>query len=282
TGGEIVNADALQVYRDLKVLSARPGAEEEARAPHHLFGFLDAAVACSAGLWSRLAAEAISGIAARGRLAILVGGTGLYFRALSEGLSPIPDIADNIRERVRRRRVELGSEAFHADLVARDPASACLVAGDAQRLLRAAEVLEATGRPLSYFQAMRREPLIAAPLAALVIEPERAALYRIAEARFDAMLSAGAVDEARALLSRSLDPALPAMKALGAAELMAHLRGEMTLAEAVLLAKRNTRRFVKRQLTWFRNQTPGWMRALDARSAVEMLASNKAIAPLAP
>jgi tRNA dimethylallyltransferase len=269
-GAEIVNADAMQVYRDLSILSARPGPGEIARAPHHLFGFLGAEARCSAGLWSRAAAGALAGIAERGRRAIVVGGTGLYFKALEEGLSPIPEIPPGLREAGRRRLDDIGLAAFRAELLARDPSAARIPAHDRQRLLRARDVLEATGRPLIAFQS-HRSAMIAPPAAALVIEPGREDLYTACDARFDRMMENGALDEARALLARSLDSSLPAMKALGAAELMAHLRGKTSLEEAVDLAKRNTRRFVKRQLTWFRNQTPGWRRANDAAGAVEML-----------
>jgi tRNA dimethylallyltransferase len=272
-GGEIVNADSMQVYRDLRILAARPGADETSRAPHHLFGFLDAAVAGSAGVWVRAAAEVIAEIAARGRPAIVVGGTGLYFRALSDGLSPIPDVPAEVREGVRRQLAEMGAEAFRDALIARDPAAARFRSSDIQRTLRAAEVLEATGKTLSHFQSLPAGPLIPPPAARLVIEPERATLYRNCEARFDRMLAEGALEEARALLSRGLDLGLPAMKALGAAELMAHLRGELTLAEAADRAKRNTRRFAKRQLTWYRHQAPDWTRAASPGAALDLLRS---------
>lgn len=267
-GAEIVNADAMQVYRDLRVLTARPAPDDLARAPHHLFGHMDAATRGSAGSWAREAAAAIADISARGKPAIVVGGTGLYFRALSEGLSPIPDIPGEVRSAVRRRREEIGSDAFYAELLARDPSAARLGPRDVQRLARAAEVLEATGKPLSHFQASPPAPLVPPPAAAIVIEPDRETLYRACDLRLDRMLAAGALEEARALLARNLDPSLPVMKALGAAELMAHLRGELTLSAAVDLAKANTRRFAKRQITWFRNQAPGWMRAADSDAAV--------------
>ncbi len=266
-GAEIVNADAMQVYRDLRILTARPSPDDLARAPHHLFGHMDAATRCSAGLWAREAAAAIADISARGKPAIVVGGTGLYFRALSVGLSPIPDIPAEVRSAVRRRREEIGSEAFYAELVARDPSAGRLGPRDAQRLARAAEVLAATGKPLSHFQALPPTPLVPPPAAAIVIEPDRETLYGACDLRLDRMLAEGAVEEARALLVRNLDASLPAMKALGAAELMAHLRGELTLGAAIDLAKANTRRFAKRQTTWFRNQAPDWMRVQDPAEA---------------
>lgn len=281
-GGEIVNADALQVYADLDILSARPGPEERARAPHHLYGFLDASERCSAGRWARAAADIIADIAARGRPAIVVGGTGLYFRALEEGLSPIPAIDPAIREKAQARLAELGAERFREEVIARDPGMARLAPGDAQRQLRAWEVVEATGVTLSQFQNAPRAPLIGPPAARLVIEPDRETLYAACDARFEAMLAAGGLDEARRLLARGLDPALPAMKALGAAELMAHLAGEISLKEAVLLAKQNTRRFAKRQLTWLRNQARDWSRVSDGGAAAEYFRARHDILAAAP
>ncbi|MGE0409768.1 MAG: tRNA (adenosine(37)-N6)-dimethylallyltransferase MiaA [Amphiplicatus sp.] len=265
-GGEIVNADAIQVYRDLEILSARPGPDDLARAAHHLFGFLDGAARCSAGRWAGAAAAAIADIAPRGP-AIIVGGAGLYFKALTEGLSPIPEAPEAIRAAARARLAEIGPDAFRAEIVARDPAMARLRTSDAQRLIRAWEVAEATGRPFSSFQAAPRAPLFSAPARRFVIEPPREALYAAAEARFDDMMRRGALDEARRLLARGLDPGLPVMKALGAAELMAHLRGEISLDAAILLAKQNTRRFIKRQTTWFRHQAADWPRVENWREA---------------
>jgi tRNA dimethylallyltransferase len=270
-GGEIVNADSMQVYRDLRILTARPSPQDLERARHHLFGHVDAATSCSAGMWARQAAQAIADIAAREEVAIVVGGTGLYFRALSEGLSPVPEVPNDVRAAVRRRCEQIGSEAFRAELLARDPAAARLSPADVQRHIRAAEVLEATGRPLAEFQSMARESLIPTLAAKIVIEPDRETLYRDCDARFDRMLAAGALEEARAFKGRALDPSLPAMKALGVAELVSHLQGQMTLADAAELAKRNTRRFAKRQLTWFRNQTPDWPRASGPAEAVRVL-----------
>lgn len=267
-GGEIVNADALQVYADLDILSARPSPEETARVSHHLFGFLDGAERCSAGRWARAAARAVGEIHGRGRPAIVAGGTGLYFRALEEGLSPIPAIPDAARNEAREAYERLGAEAFHAELVARDPGAARIAVADRQRLLRSWEVQAATGKPLSAHQAAARAPLIEPPAARMVIEPDRETLYADCDARFDAMLARGGLEEARRLKARGLSPDLPVMKALGAAELIAHLGGALGLEEAAELAKRNTRRFAKRQLTWFRNQTPGWPRARTPDEAV--------------
>ena len=262
--GEIVNADAMQVYSDLCILTARPPTQEEAAIPHHLYGVLDGAERCSAGRWARLASETIRDILARGRPSIVVGGTGLYFRALEDGLSPIPEIPAAVRERAGERIKELGPAAFRAEVVARDPAMARLPEGDSQRLLRAWEVFEATGKPLSHFQTLPRTPLIESVASRIVIDPPRDVLYARCDARATAMLAEGAVEEARALIARGLDPALPVMKALGVAEIGAMLRGALTKDDALALLQQNTRRFAKRQLTWFRNQAADWPRAASA------------------
>lgn len=276
TGAEIVNADAIQVYRDLEILSARPSAADERRARHHLFGFLDARERCSAGRWARAAAAVIDEISTRSVPAVVVGGTGLYFRALGEGLSAMPAVPEDVRTRLLKRREEIGAAAFRDEFVARDPRSAKFAPGDQQRIMRAAEVLEATGRSIHEFQSERGDALIAPPIAHIVIEPDRAALYAACEARFERMVAAGALEEARRLAERGLDPSLPAMKALGVAELLAALRGEMSLDEAVARAKMNTRRFAKRQLTWFRGQATDWTRVADWRSAADLAAKTLA------
>ena len=269
-GAEIVNADALQVYRDLKILSARPTPQEEARIAHHLFGHIDGAIRYSAGEWLRDAAQAIGEIHARGRQAVIVGGTGLYFRALEKGLSQAPPIPPEIRIEAEARFARLGAAAFRDEVLAFDPPMARLQPGDRQRHIRAWEVFHAAGAPLSEIQKSAGAPMVGNINARVVIEPPRNALYAAIDARFDTMIERGAVNEAAALLGRGLDPGLPVMKALGAAELIAHLRGETPLDAAIDLAKRNTRRFAKRQLTWFRHQTPAWPRAASWDEAVEI------------
>ena len=271
TGGEIVNADAMQIYRDLRVLTARPSVADEAQAPHHLYGILDAAEHCSAGHWARLAAKTIDEIAGRGATVIITGGTGLYFKALEEGLSPVPDVPAPIRDRARARWLELGAAAFRAEVIVRDPAMERLPEGDTQRLLRAWEVFEETGKPLSYFQSLPRKPLIDAPLARVVVEPQRETLYARCDTRAAKMLEEGGIDEVRVLLARKLDPLLPAMKALGVAEIAALLRADVDRLGALEQLQQNTRRFAKRQLTWFRNQAADWPRAADTDSAVKLL-----------
>lgn len=270
-GGEIVNADAIQVYADLAVLSARPGPEALSCAPHHLYGTIDGATRCSAGQWARDAAAIIAEITARGKTAVVVGGTGLYFRALEEGLSPIPDAPPAIRAEAAAHYNAVGGEAFRAEVLRQAPGLSWIPAGDRQRLMRAWEVFAATGAPLTAFQDLPRAPLIAGVAARLVIEPARAALYAACEMRFDHMMAAGALEEAMRLRARGLAPDLPVMKALGAAELLAHLGGALDLETAIALAKQNTRRFAKRQLTWFRNQAPDWPRAVDSTEALALL-----------
>jgi len=263
-GGEIVNADALQLYRDLHVLSARPTPDEEALAPHHLFGTADAAEGWSVGRWLRAATEVLAAIAARGRPAIVVGGTGLYFRALTAGLADIPAVPAAERQAAEQAFDERGEDAFRADLRAIDPASEARIArADRQRLTRALAVARSSGRPLSDWHAATRPALGEGSWRAAVLEPPREALYASIDARLGAMVAAGGVEEASALMARGLDPRLPAMKAVGLRELT---DPALTPAEALAAAQQATRRYAKRQLTWFRNQAPAWLRinAVDA------------------
>jgi len=260
-GGEIVGADALQIYRDLRVLSARPSAEEEALVPHRLYGVADASESWSVGRWLDAASAALADIAARGKAAVVVGGTGLYFRALTHGLAEVPQVAADVRRRAAEAFERLGEAAFREDLRGRDPqAEARISPGDRQRLTRAWEVHEATGRPLSGFQADTRPHLAAGSWRAAVLAPPREALYGRCNRRLGDMVEAGALEEAAALMARRLDPALPAMKAVGLRELASYLDGERSLEEALALARQETRRYAKRQSTWFRNQTPTWPR----------------------
>jgi tRNA dimethylallyltransferase len=267
-GGEIVNADALQLYADLRVLTARPSPEEEARAAHHLFGVADGADGWSVGRWLGAALPVLDSIAARGRRTIVVGGTGLYFRALTQGLAEIPAVPASARSAAAEAFERLGEDAFRQALAERDPAAARRIApGDRQRLLRAFEVAEATGKALTDWQADTAAPLGPDQWRAVVLEPERKALYARCDARLTAMVEHGALKEVRALMARGLDPAAPIMKAVGMRELAAHLSGELTLPEATALAQQETRRYAKRQMTWFRNQTPNWPRLKDEGEA---------------
>jgi tRNA dimethylallyltransferase len=269
--GTVINADSMQVYRELAVLTARPPAADIARAPHRLYGVVPAAQSYSVGSWLEDAARAIAEATGAGRLPILTGGTGLYFKALLEGLAPIPDIPPEIRQVWRTRGEELGSEGLYRELEARDPAMAArLRPSDTQRLVRALEVIDATGISLLEWQGGAAAPVLRPEgLVKLVIAPEREPLYAAIDARFDAMMAAGAIEEVRALLAQHLDPGLPAMRAHGVRELAAYLAGEMTLDEAVAKAKTESRRYAKRQMTWARRFMQDWDWFPDGHAAVE-------------
>lgn len=255
-GGTVINADSMQVYGVLHVVTARPSAADEARAPHRLYGTVPPAERMSAARWRDLALEEIHMAHADGRLPIVVGGTGLYLRTLMQGIADMPDIPAEVRESTLALQRDIGSPALHARLAGRDPETAGrLNPGDTQRLVRAWEVLEATGHGITWWQR-HATPVPPAGLSflPLVVEPPRDRLYAQCDARFLAMLDQGALGEVRQLATLGLDPDLPAMKALGVPELLAHLRGEVTLAEATARAQQMTRNYAKRQLTWFRHQ----------------------------
>jgi tRNA dimethylallyltransferase len=261
-GGPVVNADSMQVYSILDVLTARPSADEMRRAPHLLYGHVSPAVAYSTGAFMR---DVLS-IADSGKLSgapIFVGGTGLYFRALEEGISEMPDIPETIRDRWRYELADKGAEKLHRILMREDPRVAMMLrAGDGQRIVRALEVLQASGRSILEWQAERGKPLIDRDSARfIVIEPDRAELVARIDRRFDHMIEAGALEEVKALAALNLDPQLPAMKAIGVRELQAALAGEISMAEAIERAKIATRQYAKRQSTWFRHQLgPHWLR----------------------
>jgi tRNA dimethylallyltransferase len=252
----------MQVYRDLRVLTARPSPEEERQAPHELFGRIDGAVNFSAGRWLAEANAVRGRIVAQGSVAIFVGGTGLYLRALTLGFSDIPHVPEDVRAEVRAGAEAFESAQLHSQLTARDPATAArLRPSDRQRILRALEVLAATGRPLASFHGARGAPLLApGQWAGIFLAPEREALNAAIDRRFDAMLRAGALEEVTALAARKLDPALPVMRAHGAPHLIAHLRGDVSLAEAASRSALDTRRYAKRQFTWARHQMPEFAR----------------------
>jgi tRNA dimethylallyltransferase len=268
TGGVLINADSMQVYGDLRILTARPSVEEEASAPHRLFGHVDAAVNYSVALWLEAARGALAESRRDGRPAIFVGGTGLYFKALTQGLSGIPAVPDAVRAAVRARGASIPVADLHAELARRDPLMAArLRPSDPQRILRALEVLESTGRSLAAFQGARTPPLLdIAATRAIFLEPQRDELKRRINMRFEAMLEAGALAEAEALRRRDLDPALPLMRAHGLRHLIAHLNGEMALSEAAELAKRDTRTYARRQFTFARHQLPGFVWAGEAEA----------------
>lgn len=254
-GGSVINADSMQVYRELPILTAQPDAAAQSRAPHLLYGVLGIEELCSAGRWLAMAQAAIAETRAAGRLPIVVGGTGLYLRGLTGGLADIPPVPEDVRAAVRARLAEIGPAAFHGELAAQDPEMAArLHPSDGQRLGRAAEVLAATGRSLADWQ--RDTPAPAAQgLRTILVNPPREGLYAACDGRFEAMLAAGAMEEAGAVAARTdLDDSLPALKALGLRELMAHLAGTLSREAAVAAAQTATRQYAKRQMTWFRGQ----------------------------
>ena len=251
-GGVVINADSMQVYRELRILTARPTPDEEALCPHALYGVRDAGEPGSVAWWRDAALAAMRAAWAEGRLPILCGGTGLYFAALTDGLTDIADPGEAARMAARGLLAKLGPAALHARLAARDPRTASLLRPtDSQRLARAWEVLEGTGRGLAEWREGARLPPAPARFAAVLLAPERAGLVAAIEARFADMLRQGAAQEVAALLARELPPALPAMRAHGVPELAAHLRGETGLAEAAARAIRAQQRYSKRQATWF-------------------------------
>lgn len=276
--GVVINADSMQLYEDLAILTARPSEREQRGVPHRLFGVRDAARPCSAAAWEAMATAEIEAAWAKDRLPILVGGTGLYFRALLEGLADIPAIPPFVREQTRRERLEAGAGALHRRLAALDPGMAArLEPGDGQRIARALEVIRTTGRSLAAYQAERRpgglaEAERAGRIVKAVLEMPRETLARRAERRFEAMLEGGALEEVARLAARRLDPELPAMKALGVPALMRYLGGEISQPEATAEAVRQTRRYIKRQQTWMATQFPDWRR-LDATDPDKALAT---------
>lgn len=252
--GVVINADSMQLYDAFRILTARPGPQEAGRVPHRLYGVLPATDTCSAARWRDLAMAEIEAARSARRQPILVGGTGLYLRSLMDGIAAIPTVPAEVRAAAMERYTTMGGEAFRAALVEKDPASARLPPGDRQRLIRAWEVLAATGVTLSQWQATTSAVEARHRYIVLVLLPERSALYRACDDRFRRMVAAGALDEVAAVDALGLDPGLTAMKALGVPELRAHLRGEFDLETAIGLAQQATRRYAKRQVTWFRHQ----------------------------
>ncbi len=282
-GGTVINADSMQVYAELRVLTARPTPAEEAQAPHRLYGVRPAAEPGNAAWWRGAALAAMDDARAAGRLPILCGGTGMYLAALTEGLSDIPDPGETARAEARALLAGQGPAALHARLLAADPDTARrLRPTDSQRLARAWEVFSATGHGIAHWQARRLPP---APwrFSAILLDPPRAELRAAIGLRFAAMLEAGALEEVRALLAAGLDPALPAMRAHGVPELSAHLRGEITLAEAALRAGLATGRYTRRQATWFRHRAlaePTRTHTIHARIAGDAQLSQRNLSDL--
>ena len=280
-GGVIVNADSMQVYRDLRIITARPTAEEEARVPHRLFGHVDAAENFSVGRWCTEAADVLGAARRESRAAIIVGGTGLYFDALTRGLAAVPPIPPDVRASVRGRLRDDGIAALHNDLKIHDPAMAArLMPGDRARIARALEVMLATGRSLLAWHTEGMPAALDAGAAAKIfLVPDRDELFRRIDARFDAMIAGGALDEVAALKARDLDPELPAMKAHGVPWLIRHLEGAITLDEAIEGSKRDTRQYTKRQATWFRNRLPEFARIAPERAFEAVTAQLAALEP---
>lgn len=258
--GTVINADSMQVYAELRILTARPSESEMARVPHRLYGHAQGASGYSVGRYVADAAGAIAATRAAGRLPIFVGGTGLYFKALIEGLSPIPPIPDDIRRHWRDRAATEGAARLHAVLAERDAQMAArLEPTDPQRLVRALEVLDATGRSLGEWQREPGVPVMRGDdCVRLVLSPERSELHRRCDTRFDQMISAGALEEVRALAELRLDPSLPIMRALGVRPLLAHLAGAMSLEAAITASKAETRQYAKRQVTWLNGHMMSW------------------------
>jgi len=252
--GVVINMDSMQVYKDLRLLSARPSAEDEKRVPHRLYGVLDASVVCSTAMWLEMVQPEIDAALRAGQVPILCGGTGLYLKALTDGLAPVPPIPDTIRDDIRHRMAAEGSAVLHDELAARDPAMAArLFPGDSQRIARALEVITATGKSLADWQ-QQAPPVPSCRPVIMTVLPPREELYAGINKRFEAMVAQGALDEVEQLISRSLLPTVPAMKALGVPELAAHLRGELPVEQAITLAATKSRQYAKRQMTWCRRQ----------------------------
>jgi tRNA dimethylallyltransferase len=255
--GTVINADSMQVYRELRVLSDRPTPEAEAAVPHRLYGVLPARDPCTAQRWRGWALREVDAAHAQGRLPILVGGTGLYLRAFLQGLAPVPDIPEAVRQEVRRLQHDTGPAGLNRALTREDPAMAArLTPDDGQRQARALEVIRATGRSLADWQAEVHPASTAYDVLTLAALPPRAPLYRKIDARLAEMCEAGGLEEVQALLDQDLPADLPAMKAVGVPQLARHLRGEASYQDALAHAQRATRQFAKRQLTWLRTQTP--------------------------
>ncbi|NBB63624.1 tRNA (adenosine(37)-N6)-dimethylallyltransferase MiaA [Pseudomonas sp. ODNR1LW] len=261
TGAVIINADSQQLYADLRILTARPSEDEEAQADHRLYGVADAAEAWSVGRWSRAAVLILNELRKENRPAIVVGGTGLYFTALTRGLADIPPVPTTVRDQLDTDFLTDGESLFRARLSEIDPEAAqAIEAGDRQRLVRAMSVHAATGRSLTAWKAETRPLLEPGSWTGTVIEPDRSILYGHCDRRVDLMVETGALEEVRRLVARDLSPVLPAMKAVGVPELAAYVSGALDRETAVAALKQATRNYAKRQLTWFRNQCRDWSR----------------------
>lgn len=258
-GGAVINADSMQVYSDLRILSARPTAAEMGGVPHFLYGFVPSSDIYSVAKWLDAVQVALSACAAQGLRPIVTGGTGLYFSALTKGLAPVPEIHAQLRVEIRQLFDDIGADRFHALLASRDPLMGARIApSDSQRVIRAYEVFEATGVSLAEWQEVKGQPLLPRTALTAVLKPHREWLYHRIDARFDLMLGEGALAEVAALRDMRVPAEAPVLRALGVPQLMAHLRGEISLEAAAEQSKTQSRRYAKRQMTWFRHQMPDW------------------------
>lgn len=255
-GGEVINADSMQIYDTLRVLTARPFADDMGGVPHHLYGTVPADQKFSTGEWLRSAEKVVDEIRARGRIPVFVGGTGLYFKALAGGLADMPDVPAEIREKWRAQLKAEGPEALHSELLRLDlRAGKTLSPTDGQRIVRALEVLEASGQSILDFQQALGKALIEMDKAQkIVVLPERSILHQRINRRFETMLDMGAIEEVRALLALELSPDMPVMKAIGVPQIAAMLAGRLSRDEVIEQSSAATRQYAKRQMTWFRNQ----------------------------
>ena len=279
----MISADALQVYRDLPVLTAIPDLAERGGVPHHLMGVADAADGWSVGRWLREAQAVLTRLRLAGRDAVIAGGTGLYFTALTDGLAEIPPVPADVRARATEAFDTQGEPAFRTQLAQVDPAATeRILPGDRQRLVRALEVFLATGKALSDWQTETRGGLAPGDCRSVRLMPPRPALYARCDARFGAMAASGALEEVRDLVARGLDPALPAMKAVGLRPLAAHLAGEMSLDAALDAGRRETRNYAKRQEVWLRGRMAAWPTITDPEAETQwrsFLALNPDLTP---
>ena len=259
-GGVVINADSMQVYRELRILTARPGPEEEARVPHALYGFVPGSESYSAGRYAADVARVLEDARREGSRPIIVGGTGLYFKTLTEGLSPIPAVSEDVRSRWRTAAADKGAAHLHAELAVRDEEMAGRLApGDTQRVVRALEVIDDTGMSLAEWQRLPRQPVLdLTATIPLVVDIDRDVLADRIEARFEQMLDEGGLEEVRQLKAAGLGPKLPVMLALGVVPLVRHLGGELSLEEAIVAGKAETRQYAKRQRTWMRSNMIAW------------------------
>ncbi len=268
--GVVINADSMQVYAELQILTARPSSADTESIPHRLYGHVSVAEPYSVGRWINDVAATLIDARGEGRRPIIVGGTGLYFRALTKGLTEVPDVPAPVRSAWRERAATLTTDELHTLLAQRSTAEAARVKpSDRNRILRALEVIDGTGRTLPEWQdeAAGSALVDMSNATAIVVTPQRADLYDQINRRFLMMVKAGALSEARRIANQGYDPELPAMKSIGLSALLAHLSGDIELDEAIARAQTETRNFAKRQMTWFRNQMPDWQHLAPSEAA---------------